>query len=106
MGHYSLYHPKALLLLAAIAENADIDCGYWNEIGNDRPLLRKTVDFLSPYASDLSAFPYQDISKTPPISPLAEVLMVMDARYPQGEYAQTAEKLMDDTMLWRLYPRI
>ena len=103
--HYSLYNLKALLLLAAMAENADINCRYWDEQEQNCPLLRKAVDFLTPYAHDLSTFPYPEISTDPPISPLAEILMRMGTRYPNGEYAKLAEKLMDDTMLWRLYPR-
>lgn len=103
--HYSLYNLKALLLLAAMADNADIDCGYWDEPKQDRPLLRKAVDFLTPYVNDLSAFPYQEISTVPPLSSFAEILMAMDARYPQEGYGKIAAELIDDTMLWRLYPR-
>jgi len=104
--HYSFYNLRALLLLAAMAENADIACDYWKETEKEgQPLLGRAVDFLYPYACDLSSFPYQEISNVVPKSSVAEVLMFMEARYPNSGYAQKAAKFMDDTMLWRLYPR-
>ncbi len=100
--HYSLYNLKALLLLSAMAENAGIASDIWK----DEPLLRKAVDFLYPYAHNPSTFPYQEISQAATISPMAEALMFMDARYPKNGYAEKAMEFIDDTMLWRLYPRV
>jgi len=103
--HYSFYNLKALMLLASMADKVKRNVDYWGDTDTGYALLRRAIDFLYPYACDLSTFPYQEISKSVPKSSMGEALMYAEARYPGNGYAEKAEKFTDDGMLWRLYPR-
>ena len=104
--HYSFYNLKALLLLASMADKVKRRVDYWGDTETGPALLRRAIDFLYPYACDLSTFPYQEISNSVPNSSMAEALMYAEARYAGNGYAEKAEKFADDGMLWRLYPRV
>jgi hypothetical protein len=103
--HYSFYNLKALMLLASMADKVKRNVDYWGDTDTGAALLRRAIDYLYPYACDLSTFPYQEISKSVPKSSMGEALMYAEARYPGNGYAEKAEEFTDDTMFWQLYPR-
>lgn len=103
--HYSFYNLKALILIASMADKVKRKYDFWGETETGVALLRRAIDFLYPYACDLSTFPYQEISKSVPCGSMAEALMYAEVRYPGNGYAEKAEQFINDTMLWQLYPR-
>jgi hypothetical protein len=57
---YSLYNLTAFFNLARLAEHVHVDL--WHYPTSDAPLLRKALDFLTPYADPNKPWPHEQIS--------------------------------------------
>jgi hypothetical protein len=57
---YSLYNLTAFFNLARLGEHVGVDL--WNYPSKDAPLLRKALEFLSPYADPAKPWPHEQIN--------------------------------------------
>ena len=103
--HYSLYNLDALSLLGNMAVSLSIDQPYWKNDGEKGNLLCLAVDYIAPYAIDPSTFPYKEITPKGTDKIAARLLMRAAESFPNGGYKEKAAALLDDNMLWRLYPQ-
>jgi len=102
--HYTVYALRAFMVLSAIAEQLGDD-RYWGldpERGTN--ILKSAVDYIYPYAVDLTGFPYQEIYPDAARKSLSQILVRTDVHFPGEGYAEKAAPWLDDTMLWRLEP--
>jgi len=102
---YSFYNLSALTLLGNMAVKCGIKQPYWKNDGERGDLLRLAIDFMYPYAMDPSTFPYQELSPEGKDKSMAPFLIRAEHYYPGEGYAEKAEAILDDKMLWRLFPQ-
>lgn len=102
---YSTMNLKALMLIAKLAKKAGCKRDMWHEVREDGSIaLKKALDYLSKYATDLTGFEYQEISGAPNTSGCAELLTVASREYPEENYLERAKALYSSEMLFRLLP--
>lgn len=84
---YSMYNLHAMLLLARLAEQVDVDI--WN--GGDAR-LRTGLDYLAPFADPNKAWPTSTIEEGDRIKMFA-ILLMADRGYPAGNYLENLQHL-------------
>ncbi len=101
--HYSLYGLNALLLIARMATLAG-DKRYTADEEDGAPRLRRAADFLLPYLSGETPFPYPELNPSTIGDAAAEMLYYMEGLFPHMGYAEAAAPYLKPHMLFRLTP--
>ena len=91
--HYSLFNLHPLLLCSTMAEILGYD-GFWAEDPERGvSLIKSAVDYLYPYVKNPETFPYQELNPTGCVRLMAEIMLMVEKRYPGQGYGERAEEL-------------
>lgn len=89
--HYSNFNLQAFFELAVLAQTLGIDL--WTYVNPDGAGLRSALDFLVPYLSSPSSWPYDEITEVDPFAESAATLKRAASVYPDGAYGDTLDAM-------------
>ena len=103
---YSLYNLSALSVLASLMERL----GYTEPWGIDAErgvcILKSAVDFVIPYALDITKCPVPTIETKSYASRIGRYMLAVAKRYPELGYAERAAEYIAAHDIWRLEPSL
>jgi hypothetical protein len=103
---YSFYNITALTVVANLLERV----GYPEPWGIDPErgecILKSAIDFVAPFAIDITKCPVPTIEKANFCSRLARYMLAVAKRYPDPDYIAKALELAGEDEYWRLEPSL
>ena len=101
---YSFYALGGILFVAGIAEKRGYK-EYWS-VDEDKGvcLLKKSADFLYPYVKNPASFPFTELYPGTHESSMAELLLIVDKRFPGEGYKEKAEEFNYKAARFNLVP--
>jgi hypothetical protein len=103
---YSIYTMMAFSVLANAAERHGFDKYWGRDLDVGDCLLKRSVDFLYPYAIGAEPFPYDELHPEDAAAKLAEIMLSVDKRFTGEGYRERAEKYLNQGLRARLEPTI
>ncbi len=89
---YSLFNLGALFQLAYLGDNVGIDL--WHYKNSRGGSIRKALDFILPYSTDLSKWKYQQIAKID-VNSVYPLLLIAEKKYSKEVYSDWIKKIFN-----------
>ena len=106
--HYSLYNISALCVVANLMKRCGFGEAWELDAERNECILKSAVDFIYPYAMDPKSLPYPHIAAdlVGAAPRIARYLLAVAKRYPNGDYAERAMKIVQNNECWLLEPSL